>query len=68
MGIVAELQLFGDRGLLPPGLSLSDARHILWMYTSREIYRMLVVKSGWAPDKFESWLADTLITALHRNG
>jgi len=63
-----RLQLFADRGLLPPGLSLADARHILWMYTSREIYRMLVVESGWAPDKFESWLADTLITALHGNG
>ena len=34
------------------GLSLDEARRILWMYTSRDVYRMLVVEGGWTPDRY----------------
>lgn len=46
------------------GLSVARARQILWMYTSRDVYRMLVHESGWSPDEFEDWLARTLVDAL----
>jgi AcrR family transcriptional regulator len=46
------------------GLSLDDARRILWMYTSREIYRMLVNEAGWTPDRYQEWLSRTLLDAL----
>lgn len=46
------------------GLTPDDARQILWMYTSREVYRMLVRESGWSPDKYERWLSQTLAEAL----
>lgn len=46
------------------GLSLDDARRILWMYTSRDVYRMLVHESGWSPDRYQEWLARTLLDAL----
>jgi AcrR family transcriptional regulator len=46
------------------GLALEDARRILWMYTSRDVYRMLVHDGGWTPDKYQRWLADTLVKAL----
>jgi AcrR family transcriptional regulator len=49
---------------LRPGLSVARARRLLWMYTSREVYRMLVVEGGWSPDAFERWLAETLVAAL----
>jgi len=45
-------------------LSIDEARRILWMYTSREIYRMLVQESGWTPARYEKWLSDTLVNAL----
>jgi AcrR family transcriptional regulator len=48
------------------GLGLEDARRILWMYTSREVYRMLVHEGGWTPDRYQQWLSDTLINALVR--
>src|SRR5688572_13859185 len=35
------------------GLDKSAASSILWMLTSREVYRKLVHESGWTPDKFE---------------
>jgi AcrR family transcriptional regulator len=47
-----------------PGLDYASARRILWMYTSRDIYRMLVHESGWTPDQYQVWLSDTLVTTL----
>jgi AcrR family transcriptional regulator len=46
------------------GLALEEARRILWMYTSREVYRMLVDEAGWTPDRYQEWLSETLLTAL----
>ncbi len=46
------------------GLELDDARRILWMYTSLDVYRMLVHEGGWTPDQYQQWLADTLVKAL----
>jgi AcrR family transcriptional regulator len=46
------------------GLELDEARRILWMYTSRDVYRMLVHESGWTPDRYQDWLSDTLMNAL----
>jgi AcrR family transcriptional regulator len=46
------------------GLTFVDARRILWMYTSRDVYRMLVHEGGWSPDRYQEWLARTLVEAL----
>ena len=46
------------------GLPLAKARRLLWMYTSRDVYRMLVHEAGWTPDEYEAWLAQTLVDAL----
>lgn len=46
------------------GLNLADARRLLWMYTSRDVYRMLVHEGGWTPDQYQSWLSDTLVATL----
>jgi AcrR family transcriptional regulator len=45
-------------------LKLSEARRVLWMYTSRDIYRMLVHEGGWTPDHYQHWLSETLLGAL----
>ena len=46
------------------GLELNEARRILWMYTSRDVYRMLVHEAGWTPDQYQQWLSDALVNAL----
>jgi AcrR family transcriptional regulator len=56
-------RLYGE-GRARSGLPIAEARRILWMYTSRDVYRMLVHEAGWAPDRYEAWLAQTLIEAL----
>ena len=50
------------------GLAMGDARRILWMYTSRDVYRMLVHEGGWTPDQYQRWLSDALLTALVNAG
>jgi AcrR family transcriptional regulator len=51
-------------GRLKSGLAVLDARRIMWMLTSRDIYRMLVIEGGWLPAKFQAWLEKTLMSAL----
>jgi AcrR family transcriptional regulator len=51
-------------GRARPGISFDEARRILWMYTSREVYRMLVIEGGWTPDRYQGWLSQTLVAAL----
>jgi AcrR family transcriptional regulator len=46
------------------GLSLSKARDILWAFTGRDMYRMLVVEQEWTSDEYEKWLAQLLIAIL----
>lgn len=46
------------------GLTFERARHLLWMYTGRDLYRMLVHERGWTPQEYEAWLADALVSAL----
>ncbi len=44
--------------------SLSKIRDILWAFTGRDLYRMLVLERGWSSDEYEKWLAEWLIQAL----
>ncbi len=45
-------------------LSLSKARDILWAFTGRDLYRMLVIEQKWSSDDYEQWLGQLLIKAL----
>jgi AcrR family transcriptional regulator len=51
-------------GTARAGLSLEEARRVLWMYTSRDVYRMLVTDGGWTAQGYQDWLSQTLMEAL----
>jgi AcrR family transcriptional regulator len=53
-----------DAGRLRPGLSHKTARDIFWMLTGGDVYRMLVRERGWSSQKYQDWLADTLVHSL----
>src|SRR5437016_5083201 len=53
-----------DAGRLRPGLDHGTARDIFWMLTGRDVYRMLVRERGWSSQKYQDWLADTLVRSL----
>jgi AcrR family transcriptional regulator len=51
-------------GRAKKAISHNEARRIMWMYTSREVYRMLVIEGGWTSDRYQEWLSQTLVAAL----
>jgi len=53
-----------EAGRLRPGLDHGTARDIFWMLTGRDIYRMLVRERGWSSQKYQDWLAGTLVNSL----
>lgn len=59
-----RLRLLFDSGQARKQLSFDEARRVLWMLTSREVYRMLVDEGGWTPERYEQWLSQTLLEAL----
>lgn len=60
-GLIDSLR---DAGALRPGLSRKMARDIFWMLTGGDVYRMLVRERGWSPQKYQDWLAGTLVQSL----
>lgn len=63
-----RLRALFDAGLNRKDLSFEEARQVLWMYTSRDVYRMLVADGGWTPDRYQTWLSQTLLDALVERG
>jgi AcrR family transcriptional regulator len=51
-------------GRLRPELTERTARDIFWMLTGGDVYRMLVRERGWSAQKYQDWLADTLVHSL----
>ena len=51
-------------GRLRSGLTFATARDIFWMLTGRDVYRMLVGERAWLPQKYQDWLADSLVQCL----
>ena len=60
-GTIAFLR---SSGKLRAGLDYTTARDIFWALTGRDVYRMLVRERGWSADKYEHWLANTLVDSL----
>src|SRR5437870_9515327 len=53
-----------DAGRLRPELDDPTARDIFWTLTGGDVYRMLVRERGWSSQKYQDWLADTLVHSL----
>ena len=39
----------------------------MWAITSPEVYLLLVDESGWTPEQYEAWVADTLERVVPRS-
>lgn len=53
-----------EKGPLRGGLTVDDGADIVWMLTSADVHRLLRVERGWTGERYERWLADSLIAAL----
>lgn len=67
--LTGMLDLAGElvkRGALRSGISRDEAADVLWLFNDARVYHRLVTERRWSPERFEAWLADTLIGALLR--
>ena len=53
-----------ETGALRRGMSVHEARDVLWTLNSHEVYRMLVEDRGWSKKRYRTWLARMLASAL----
>jgi len=58
------IKVMNKENALRKGLSLKKARDILWAFTGRDFYRMLVIEQEWTSEEYEKWLAQLLINTL----
>ena len=47
-------------GALAPGLGEQEAADVLATFTNFDVYRLLVLESGWTNDRYEAWLGASL--------
>lgn len=53
-----------ERGVLADGVTEEDAADVVYTLFSPEVHRILTVERGWAPERFERWLARSLRALL----
>jgi hypothetical protein len=53
-----------DRGDLRAGITLQEARDVLWVYSSPELYELLVLRQGWPLQRYGRFVAEGMIAAL----
>ncbi|MEA2826095.1 MAG: hypothetical protein QOG43_534 [Actinomycetota bacterium] len=63
-GMTVFAQELQAGGHLRPGVSVEEARDVLWTYNSAEVYELLVLGRGWSPERYGQWVAKALSTAL----
>jgi AcrR family transcriptional regulator len=51
-------------GALRPGVTTRRATDIFWTMSGPEVYRLLVVESGWSGNRYEAWLNEMLLAAI----
>jgi len=49
---------------LRAGITANEARDVLWLCTSPEVYELLVLRRSWSAAKFGAFVADTIAGAL----
>lgn len=67
-GMKRLAQRLHDLGALRPGLSVDQARDVLWTVNSHAVYDLLVVQRGWPPERYRDWIAATNVHALLLHG
>jgi AcrR family transcriptional regulator len=60
----ANARTLHERGDLRPGITLEQARDVLWTISSPELYELLVLRRGWSVDRFAAFQAEQMIAAL----
>ncbi len=52
------------RGLLRPGLNVTEAADVMFAFTTSELYESLVMKRGWSAERYGTFIARALASNL----
>lgn len=53
-----------EAGDLRSDVSADEARDVFWLYTSPEVFDLMVVRRGWSTERFGAWVGRTYVAAL----
>jgi AcrR family transcriptional regulator len=53
-----------ERGLLRPGVTLEEARDVLWTFSSPDLYRLLVMERGWPLERYGRFVTAGMMAEL----
>jgi AcrR family transcriptional regulator len=56
--------MLAERGVLQPGVSVEQARDVVWTLCSLAVHDLLVIERGWTSEDYQDWLASALTCAL----
>jgi AcrR family transcriptional regulator len=51
-------------GHLDPGVTVDQAADVMWLYSSPELYELLVLRRGWPLERYGKFIAEAMIAAL----
>ena len=57
-----------DGGHLRPGVTVEEARDVLWLYNAPEVYELMVIRRQWSPRRFGDWVGEAYAAALLSDG
>jgi AcrR family transcriptional regulator len=53
-----------ERGDIREDVTLDEARDVLWVYSSPELYELLILRRGWPLERYGRFVADCMTAAL----
>jgi AcrR family transcriptional regulator len=56
--------MLGEKGAIRAGLSVEQARDVVWTLCSLAVHDLLVVERGWTAERYQEWLAGAMACAL----
>ena len=64
IGAEMFVRLLAEAGTLPAGADPELARDVVWLHTSFDVHRLLILDRGWSADAYERWYAESLYASL----
>ncbi|APJ03681.1 TetR/AcrR family transcriptional regulator [Silvanigrella aquatica] len=59
-----SLKIIANQNKFKEIINFNKARDILWAFTGRDMFRLLVIERGWELLEYEKWLAESLYQLL----
>jgi AcrR family transcriptional regulator len=62
--MAGHARALADAGHLRPGVTVEEARDVLWLYNAPEVYELMVLRRQWSPGRFGQWVGEAYVAAL----